>query len=790
MTKFLLREARLFLICVCFVDVACAAAPSSKELTSAPSEPMSLWYRQAAAEWTEALPVGNGRIGGMVFGGVKRERIQLNEGTLWAGGPYDPVNPDAKAALPDARRLIFAGKYTEAANLVASRVLSKPLKQMPYETVGDLYLDLPTETESESYRRDLNLDTAIATTTFIANGVMFTREVFCSAVDQIIVVHLTADKPGKISFKASLATPQRANVRVDSGDTLVLSGINGEANGIAGALKFESRTKILADGGTTTSQGDIVTVTDADSATLITAIATSYKNYHDVTGDPEAIVRGQVSAALSKAPGGLSAGSAGWYNEIRLAHVAAHQGLFRRVTLSLGKSDANKLPTNERIAHFAEGRDPELAALYYQFGRYLLISCSRPGGQPATLQGLWNESMAPPWESKYTININTEMNYWQAETANLGECVAPLQAMIEELSQTGSRTAQEMYGARGWVVHHNTDLWRASAPIDGPLWGMWPMGGAWLCQTLWEHYLFSADKRYLVEIYPLLKGSAQFFLDTLVEDPNSHLLVTNPSMSPENSHIYGQTLCAGPTMDMELLRDLFSECITASKTLGVDEDFREQVAEARVRLSPLRIGKEGQLQEWQQDWDLQAPEIHHRHVSHLYGLYPSAQIDLITTPALAAAARKSLEIRGDEATGWGSAWRISLWARLHDGDHAFAVLKMLLSPGVTYPNLFDSCPPFQIDGNFGGPAGITEMLLQSQNDEIQFLPALPKAWPDGWVKGMRARGGFEVDFSWQNGILTSARIRSVTGRSAHLSYLRAKKDIELLPGQSVEWMGK
>jgi alpha-L-fucosidase 2 len=316
------------------------------------------------------------------------------------------------------------------------------------------------------------------------------------------------------------------------------------------------------------------------------------------------------------------------------------------------------------------------------------------------------------------------------------------------------------------------------------------MGGAWLCQTLWEHYLFCADKRYLVEIYPLLKGSAQFFLDTLVEDPNSHLLVTNPSMSPENSHIFGQTLCAGPTMDMEILRDLFSECIIASETLGVDEDFRVQVTEARARLSPLRIGKEGQLQEWQLDWDMQAPEIHQRHVSHLYGLYPSAQIDLNTTPALAAAAKKSLEIRGDETTGWGSAWRINLWARLHDGDHAFAVLRMLLSPGLTYPNLFDSCPPFQIDGNFGGPAGITEMLLQSQNNEIQFLPALPKAWPNGWVKGMRARGGFEVDFAWQNGMLTNAKIRSVTGRSAHLSYLGAKRDIKLVPGQSLEWKGR
>jgi alpha-L-fucosidase 2 len=723
----------------------------------------------------------------MVFGGVNRERIQLNEGTLWAGGPYDPVNPDANAALPEVRRLIFAGRFGEAASLVTAKVLAKPIKQMPYETVGDLFLDFPAATNPERYRRDLNLDTAVATTTFTANGVTFTREVFSSAVDQVIVIHLTADRPGKISFKASMATPQRASVAVESGDTLVMTGVNGDASGIKGVLRFEFRTKVLADGGATAATGDTVTVTNADSATLLIAIATSFRNYQDVGGDPGVIVRGQVSAVLSRVPARPSEGMGGWYDEIRLEHVADHQRLFRRVSLGLGETDAMNRPTNERIAHFADGRDPQLAALYYQFGRYLLISCSRPGGQPATLQGLWNDSMTPPWESKYTININTEMNYWPAETANLGECVEPLQAMIEDLSHTGARTAQEMYGARGWVVHHNTDLWRASAPIDGPLWGLWPMGGPWLCQTLWEHYLFSGDKGYLMQIYPLLKGSAQFFLDTLVEDPNSHWLVTNPSMSPEHLHLYGESLCAGPTMDMEVLRDLFSECITASETLRTDAEFRKQVAATRARLAPLQIGKAGQLQEWQQDWDLQAPEIHHRHVSHLYGLYPSAQIDVNTTPALAAAVEKSLEIRGDEATGWGTAWRICLWARLHDGDHAYAILKMLLNPDLTYPNLFDSCPPFQIDGNFGGPAGITEMLIQSQNGEIQFLPALPKAWPNGSVKGMRARGGFEVDFSWQNGILTAARVSSVAGGVANLRYLAAKHDVELAPGGSFEW---
>jgi alpha-L-fucosidase 2 len=770
---------------------------------SAPVEPLSLWYRQPAREWTEALPVGNGRLGAMVFGGVNRERLQLNEDTLWAGGPYDPVNSDAKAALPEVRRLIFAGNYAAASDLINAKVLAKPIGQMPYETVGDLFLDFPAVGAVENYRRDLNLDTAVATTTFTANGVTFTREVFSSAVDQVIVVHLTADKPGQISFTAGMTTPQNANVTVESGDTMVMSGVNGDASGIKGALKFQARVKILTDGGTTTAADNTVSVTNANAVTFLIAVATSYKNYHDVSGDPAAIVKNQIFSTFLKAGTAAVFSRGNWYLELLPDHIAAHQKLFRRVELNLGDSGAAaKLPTNERLDHFAEGHDPQLAVLYYQYARYLLISCSRPGGQPANLQGLWNESMTPPWESKYTININTEMNYWPAEAANLGECVEPLQAMIADLSETGARTAQEMYGARGWVVHHNTDLWRASAPIDGS-WGLWPTGGAWLCQTLWEHYLFSDDKNYLKQIYPLLKGSAQFFLDTLVEDPNTHWLVTNPSMSPEHLYRDNVTVCAGPTMDLEILRDLFAECITASKTLGTDKEFRAQVAAARARLAPLQIGQAGQLQEWQTDWDLQAPDIHHRHVSHLYGLYPSAQIDVNTTPALATAVKKSLEIRGDEATGWGMGWRLNLWARLHDAEHAYKILTLLLNPvtgqnvqysaggGGVYPNLFDAHPPFQIDGNFGGAAGIMEMLLQSQNGEIQFLPALPKAWPNGSVKGLRARGGFEVDFAWHDGKLTEATIHSLTSHKAvYLRYGSVTKLVAPKTGWSIQWNGK
>ena len=762
--------------------------------------PLTLCYTNAAAKWTEALPIGNGQLGAMIFGGAQREHLQLNEATLWAGGPYDPNNTNALAALPEARKLVFDGQYDEAHKLISDKMMAVPLRQMPYETLGDLFLNFPTNAAIENYRRELDLDTAVASVSYTANGVHFKREIFSSPVDQVIVIHLTADKPGQISFTAGMTTPQKVEMSTEvntfkphigatNDATLVMNGVNAEMRGIKGALKFQARVRVLPDRGTIFAGADKISVAGADSVTLLIAAATSYKNYHDVSGDPEGITKKQIAEAHKKWWNGHVADG---IDTTRADHVAAHQKLFRRVALDLGETDSVKLPTDVRIAHFADGNDPQLATLYFQFARYLLICCSRPGGQPATLQGLWNDSMTPPWDSKYTININTEMNYWPTEPCNLGECVEPLTQMVLEMADTGTRTAKVMYGAHGWVAHHNTDLWRATAPVDGPASGMWPLGGAWLCQNLWEHYLFTGDKKYLKKIYPAMKGAAQFFLDTLVEEPTHHWLVTCPSLSPENRNPAAKStsITAGPTMDLEILRDLFANCIRASEILGADKKFAAQLAATRARLAPLQIGSSGQLQEWLQDLDLQSRDLHHRHVSHLYGLFPGAQIDVNTTPELAAAVKKSLEIRGDQATGWATAWRINLWARLHDGDHAFSILEFLLSPARTFPDLFDAHPPFQIDGNFGGASGIAEMLLQSQNDEIQLLPALPKNWSTGSVQGLRARGGFEVDIAWRDGKLTTATIHSLLGNNVRLRYGADIKFIKTKAGETIQWNGE